>query len=92
MDIALQMGSLTSARGVIPAPHGPISVKVEQSVGKQLRLDIDLPREVRGRVILPREIAAGEVIIDGSTTLWMNAKPVILTELKGECLAVELPS
>ncbi|KAH8894887.1 glycoside hydrolase family 78 protein [Thozetella sp. PMI_491] len=58
-------GGLTWARGVVPTPHGDITVYWEK--GERLNLTVEAPEGTRGVVAIPVASSSVQVLVDGST-------------------------
>src|SRR6185437_15415514 len=52
VDIQPDLGDLQWASGVVPTPHGPLSVRCRRD-GARLVLDADIPTGVRASITLP---------------------------------------
>ncbi len=60
--IAPQLGTLKWARGQVPTPLGPLTVKAMN--GDVFRLEVNVPPNSKAHIEIPRR-AAGQVILDG---------------------------
>jgi hypothetical protein len=74
-QVAPQTGGLRWAQGVVPTPHGPISVRWDSTGPSSFVMTVGAPRHARGTVAIPIDGTQTTVARDGQV-IWRDGSAV----------------